>query len=170
MLENEREVRKVEAERYQRMLEICDRDILPKPPPPPPRESEVQYKGDYYYRRSYAERFPATGARSSTDQFRGRRSYHRSYPNPPLSPKSIQRAARLIEEKDPHKLEVMIASQKFLLWKDGEEYLYSVNILKDLRLKPLYDCPILRSKSDGKYVYEPVTEYNSRRLPKTRKG
>ena len=56
----EREVRRIEDEKRQRMLEICGRDILPedrRPPPPPPRESEVQYKGDYYYNRSYAERF-----------------------------------------------------------------------------------------------------------------
>jgi len=172
MLENEREVREIEAERYQRMLEICDRDILPKPPSPPKesRKDEVEYKGDYYYQRNYAERFPAKGAGSSTDQPRGRRNYQRSYPNPPLSPKSIQRAARWVEENEPRKLEVMIASRKFLEYKDGKKYLYAEGILKNLRLRPLYYCPILRSKSNGQYIYEQVTEYSSKWLPKTRKG
>ena len=64
----------------------------------------------------------------------------------------------------------MIASRKFLEWKDGEEYLYSVNILKNLRLRPLYYCPILRSKSNGQYIYEQVKEYSSKWLPRTKKG
>ena len=78
MEEQEREIRREEDEKRKHIREICGRNILPEdrePPPPPPRYSEVQYKGDYYYNRSYAARFPRTGAGSSNDHVRQRRSY-----------------------------------------------------------------------------------------------
>ena len=113
--ENERDVRREEDDKRKRMNTLPENR---EPPPPPSRYSETQYKGDYYYNRSYAERFPRTGAGSSDDHVRQRRSYYqKSYPNPPFSPRSIQKEARKVDEIDPRKLEVMIPFKKFLTWK-----------------------------------------------------
>ena len=170
----ERHVQRVEerGEREERMLQLCDRNHLPRPPMPAKdsRKDEVAYKGDYYYRRSYAERFPETGAGSSTDQRRGRRNFRRIYPNPPVSPGGIKRAARWVEENAPHKLQILIEFRKLFEWKDGERFLYAEHILKNLSLKPRYYCPILRSKANGELIYEHVKEYNSKWLPRTKKG
>ena len=62
---------------------------------------------------------------------------------------------------DPRKLEVMIPCKKFLMWKDEECFLYAVDILRNLRFKPLYYCQARGTKS---------SEYNSIWLPKTRGG
>ena len=157
-------------ERQERLLELCDRNNIPRPPKPysESRENLVTNKGDFYYRRSYAERFPRSTAGSSTDQRREKRNFRKI--NPPVSPGGIKRAARRIEEKAPHKLQKLIEFQKLFEWKDGERYLYAEHILKDLILKPQYYCPILRTKANGELIYEHVTEYNSIWRPRTKKG
>ena len=165
MEENEREVRRVEDEKREHLREVCGRNILPedrKSTSAFPRYSETQYKGDYYYNRSYAERFPRRGAGSSDDHVRQRRSYYqKNYPNPPLSPRGIQREARRLDEIDSRRLEVMIPCKKLLMWKDEECFLYAVDILKNLKFKPLYYCQARGTRS---------LEYNSIWLPKTRGG
>ena len=129
------------------MLELCDRNNLPRPPTPTkePRKTEVAYKGDYYYRRSYAERFPGSAAGSPTYQRRGRRNFRRI--DPLVPPGCIKRAARRIEEKAPHKLQKLIEFRKLFEWKDGERFVYAEHILKNLILRPRYYCPILRTKA-----------------------
>ena len=63
---------------------------------------------------------------------------------------------------DPRKLEVMIPYKKFLTWKNEECFLYAVDILRNLRFKPLYYCQATRGAKSS--------EYNSIWLPKTRGG
>ena len=109
--EEEREIRRIEDEKRVHLREIRGRNILPE-------DRKSSYKGDYYYNRSHEERFPRGSAGSSNDHVRQTRSYYqRQYPNAPLSPRSIKREARRIEETDSRKLEVIIPYKKFLTWK-----------------------------------------------------
>ena len=164
--EHEREVRRIEDEKREHLREICGRNILPedrKSSSAFPKYLESEYKGDYYYNRSYEERFPRRSAGSSNDHVRQSRSshYQKQYPNQPLSPRSIKREANMIEETEPRKLEVIMPYTKFLMWKHGECFLYARDILKNLTFKPLYYCQPKGTKS---------LEYNSVWLPKTRSG
>ena len=120
--EREREVRRIEDEKREHLREICGRNILPedrKSSSAFPKYLESEYKGDYYYNRSYEERFPRRSAGSSNDHVRQSRSsyYQKQYPNQPLSPRSIKREAKMIEETEPRQLEVIIPHAKLLMWK-----------------------------------------------------
>ena len=141
----------------ERFLEMCERMGLLDPPRPPSesRDGSVEYqrekslerhrpdrsyRGDFYYKRSYAERFPHQAARSSKEQSGDQRKYLKI--KEPVSPDGIRKAARRIEENSPEALHNLIESQKLFEWKDGERQLYAERILKDLDLKPRYYCPI----------------------------
>ena len=78
------------------------------------------YRGDFYYQRSYAERFPRSIAGSSTDQMGDKRKYRMI--NEPVSPGSIKKAARRLEEESPHVLQKLFEFQKLFEWKGSERY------------------------------------------------
>ena len=63
----------------------------------------------------------------------------------------------------------LLNSRSYLSGKTVSD-IYLQKSLKDLDLKPRYYCPILKTKANGELIFEHVTEYNSRWLPKTKKG